>query len=74
MAEEWDVAITGTGSSVRGDNGQITVPAAIMRSLSEHGMNRARMTVTKQGLLLRPYKGIPARQRTKQSVELPFAS
>ena len=69
MSAEWDVAFTqmsGRRSLV------LSVPAAIGETLVDRGMFRAKVTITKYGILLRPYVA-PAgtKRQNTQSVDLP---
>lgn len=68
--QEWDVSVTQAKSS---EIANTVVPAAIARALRAEGMNRARVTVTKDGILYRPYKGVSTRAARKLTVSLPFA-
>lgn len=47
---EWDIALPSTGN-----NKAASLPAAIGRVLNERGMHRAKLTITDDGLLIKPY-------------------
>lgn len=61
----WDVAL----NARKEGNVQVVIPAAIGQTLIERGYNRARLTVTEEGILLVPYKGGKAPALT--AVDLP---
>lgn len=63
--DKWDV-------SLGKDAAQVTVhlPAPLGKALRSREYNRAEVTVTKEGLLIRPYKGTHA-GRSSEVIELP---
>lgn len=52
---EWDVKLT--RASKRYGTLQVCVPAPVGRQLLELGLNRARVSLTEEGILLVPYRG-----------------
>ena len=61
---EWDVALTQNKGSLL-----LRFPDALARPVTERGMFRAKVTLTAEGVLVRPYVAASSRGRT--AVDLP---
>lgn len=56
MSEQvWDLSLTANSVKYPNSSYQVTIPAPIARSLVAQGLNRAKLRVTKEGLLFTPY-------------------
>lgn len=68
---EWIVSISRVSKT--SDTLQLSIPAAIGRSLTDKGMWRAKITITPEGILVRPYVADPVGRGSPKvrAVELP---
>jgi hypothetical protein len=66
MKNEYDIALTGAPAFV-----QCRFPSVLARALAERGYNRATLTVTEEGLLLKPYRSDSPTASTPTIAELP---
>ena len=66
MGMQWDVALVRHATS-SGESLMIRFPVVLARALNERGLNRARLMVTEDGILVVPFAGLKGRS----AVELP---
>jgi hypothetical protein len=68
MEQSWDTALSRRSQNPGGRQWlvQMVFPADLSRSLLKAGYNRARLTVTEEGILLLPYRG-EGQQRLAQA-------
>lgn len=66
----WDIALSKAGQKDH-PMGCYNLPAGIGRALIEADLWRATLEITKQGILIRPYKGERRETKINESVILP---
>jgi hypothetical protein len=65
----YDVSIRRAGGGGEGVMA-VMLPAAVGRALAERGLNRARLEITDDGILVRPYRG-EGKLAARSVVDLP---
>lgn len=66
----WDVALTPhRTTSAKYETLNLRLPSALSRAMKDEGFNRAKIEVTRDGILVRPY--VASDRRTGQAVDLP---
>jgi len=65
----WDIGLSKAGGKEH-PAGCYNLPNPVFRALTEAGLWRATVELVDEGILIRPYKGVP-RGRRKETVVLP---
>ena len=67
----WDVALSKAGRPGDGALLSLRLPSPISRSMIARGLLRAELSITPEGLLLKPYAAPDSSRPRNQTVELP---